>query len=485
MAAGRIAGAIAFNNLDRTTRAYASDGTLSARAYPQADPRGPPFGGNLTVTATDSGLLVSVSAGFGLATGQGPATAFAGSVSVNRVITLTEAILDSVDVTASGAVTVTASDTTDMWVVGGGIAVSTGAGEATGVGISIAYNQIASTTRAAIRGMRRHTTIHVEGGIGTGGGEDALTVSASNDSTIHAFAISAGVAAGGSGGAAVGATVAINLIADDLITGRKALVEATVADATITVPFGPVAITATDHSRIQSIAGALGLGLQQAGVGIAAAVNVVGTQTSASVDRASITGASVTVSATSIESDGLLGGKIVGAAIGAGLGISEGPGVGGSVAVNVVTSTVSATVASTATIVSTSGDVVVEASDSSSIRILAGGIAFAGVERRGRVLDRGQRHQRDGHLYHRRRQRTSRRLDRRLRRRERGDPDDRPRRIGLRDLRGGRFDRYRRDRSARHGIHRRRRGRRCDRQRPGQGHRHRPHRRDRGRSRRR
>ena len=30
-----IAGAIAFNNLDRTTRAYASEGTLSARAYPR------------------------------------------------------------------------------------------------------------------------------------------------------------------------------------------------------------------------------------------------------------------------------------------------------------------------------------------------------------------------------------------------------------------------------------------------------------------
>ena len=337
---------------------------------------------------------MAVSAGFGLATGQGPATAFAGSVSVNRVIALTEAILDSVDVTASGAVTVTASDTTDMWVVGGGIAVSTGAGEATGVGISIAYNQIASRTRAAIRGTHRHTTIHVEGGDRhrrRRGCAHRVGRERQHDPRLRDLGRGRGRRRGG---AAVGATVAINLIADDLITGRKALIEATVADATSPSRSArspsrpPTTPDPVDRRRARARAAAGRRRDRRRGQGRR-------TQTSAA-STAPHHGRQRHRDATSIESDGLLGGKIVGAAIGAGLGISQGPGVGDSVAVNVVTSTVASTVASTAT--HRPGDIGRRASDSSSIRSFAGGIGISGTTAAVGFSLGAQRQQWTGHL---------------------------------------------------------------------------------------
>ena len=134
---------------------------------------------------------------------------------------------------------------------GGGLARG---GEAIGVGISVAVNEISTTTLAAIRdtGAGSSTiTIDSTPGSGTSNGEDALEVAANKDDVIHAIAISAGVVAGGSGGAAVGATVAVNLIIDDPISGRESRVDATIEDATISVPYGPATVTATDHSRIQ------------------------------------------------------------------------------------------------------------------------------------------------------------------------------------------------------------------------------------------
>ena len=108
-----IAGALSFNSIDSATVAVVAGAHIKATAYSPGDPRGPPVGGggDVTLTATRGGNLWAFSAGLAVTTGR-DSTSLAGSVSVTRLIALTEAILSGATVDSDGllgAVKVTAT----------------------------------------------------------------------------------------------------------------------------------------------------------------------------------------------------------------------------------------------------------------------------------------------------------------------------------------------------------------------------------------
>src|SRR5262249_5238378 len=159
-----------------------------------------------------------------------------------------------------------------------------------GVGASLSFNQIDGSTRAAVT----DSDLELDG---------ALLVSADNDNALRAIAVSAGV--GKQTGIAF--TIGINIITND--------VTAEILGTTLTKAES-VTVFAQDDSNIQSIAGALGVGLQSTGFGGALAWNSVFSTVTARIEDSSLTSISgaVSVTAESTETDPLLDGKILTAA---------------------------------------------------------------------------------------------------------------------------------------------------------------------------
>ena len=312
-----------------------NDATVTAIRYGANDPRGPPGGGNVTLIAGRTGNLYAFSAGLAVTTGR-DTTSVGGSISVTRLLGTTEAILDSVDGSAiDGDVTLAAVDTAETLAIGGGVAVSVGKG-ATGFGGAFALNQMINTTRAAVLGTRSRSKVGA-----AADGASSLTLVAKNDNTIRSIAVSVGVAVSTSVSPGFGfaATIAVNLITNDPLTGRESKVEAAIENADVYVS-GAVGVTAQDDSTIQSIGGAVGVGVQESGFGFAIGFDMVATKTTARIESASVRGGSVSVEAKSTQSDDVLDGKILAVSVGAGISAGSGNGgaAGGALSVNVLNS---------------------------------------------------------------------------------------------------------------------------------------------------
>ncbi len=224
----------------------------------------------MSVTATNTGSVLAISAGIAVDNNATGKWASAGSVAVNRIGDTTSALVDSVVSLTAGALTVQAGSTLDIYAYGGGLAVSKAK---TGVGAGIAVNNVTSGTSALVLGSDAVSTIDVSG---------ALEVGASNDNTINAVGVTAAIGLGQQQSTSLAGTFAVNVI-----TGLDgAPVTAAIRQSVVTA--GSVAVDASDSSEIFSIAGAVAVGSKSAGVGAAVSVNDIAIGVDAAIEYASV-----------------------------------------------------------------------------------------------------------------------------------------------------------------------------------------------------
>ncbi len=344
-----IAGSFSSNGIDNDTRAFIEGATVTAQS--------------LNVTADQTGLVLAISAG-----GSGSALAVnsnvAGSVSVNIVLTTTESYVSDANVTLASASSVTASDTTQIWAIGGAV----GYGGKSGIGVGIALNLVGfSNDTETIPNQPAVTRAYIEdSAITLTAGTLTVEATADNPSSeprIVSIAGSTGVSAGAgsSGGAGM---VAVNII--------KGSTEAYVRGSTITETsdsgIASLKIHARDDSRIHAIGGAVGVGAT--GFGAAIGYNEINSNTRAYLNDTDVTlGDSVTVTADSVSE---IASAVVGVAVGTGTGIAG----AGSVGVNQITNTIEAYIAGGSS-VTAGGAVTVQATDRSQIVSVTGGAAVS------------------------------------------------------------------------------------------------------------
>ena len=206
----------------------------------------------------------------------------------------------------------------------------------------------------------------------------SLTASATDNATIRAVGVSAGVATG-SGGTVGGAfTIGINIISTAsgvFPSGASEAVTATINNAKVTTT-GAVALTADDNSVIQSIAGALGVGTEASAFGVGLSWNEVALDINATVDDATVGAGSLSLLAESTQNNNIIDGKISTAAVGGAVSTSGSAAVAASVSVNGVQNVIDSGIIDGAS-VTTSGDIDVTASDEATIRDFVGGVAIA------------------------------------------------------------------------------------------------------------
>ena len=252
--------------------------------------------GDLALTATNTAtidatvLAGSVAVGAG---GVGVAISGAGVGVVNRIAGSVQAFADGGTITARRA-TLTAEDGSTIVATAGAAAIGLALGAvgvSISIGITVAYNEIATAVRASIANAAVTTT------------SGALQMSATSTAHIDAIAGAASIAVGvgvlGAGIAGAGA-VATNAI---LTTTNAAI-----GDSAITSAAGvdlDAAGTATIRARILTAAAGVGVGLGGIGasIGVSIARNLIGSTPSGVLSRAEV---GATIERSSVSAGGAL-----------------------------------------------------------------------------------------------------------------------------------------------------------------------------------
>ena len=262
--------------------------------------------------------------------------ALGGSVSLNEIDNVTEAVIAGSPTVKGASLSLTANDTSFIASFAGGFAVGLSA-----VGAALATNEIGNRTEVGIR----NTSVDVTG---------AVIAAATSTPTIEASA----VGGAGAGGFALGGSVSLNQI--DNVTAAQLL------DAPM-VKGSSMSLTASDTSKIDSFSGGFAISIAGAAVGAALSTNNIGNTIETGITNSSVdvTGA-VTVSATSTATiDSIAVG-------GAGAGSFA---LGGSVSTNDIGNTVKARVRNSPMI--KGGSLALTANDNSTITGFTGGFAVA------------------------------------------------------------------------------------------------------------
>ncbi len=321
-------------------------------------------GGKTTLSATNEGLIVTVTLAASK-TGDGPSPkdqgkakespsgggkygiAVSGSVSVNMVLDNTEAFIADSVVTQSNGLELTSTESTLIVAVSGAGALSTNQKGNFGLAGAVTVNNIANETRAYV-----HDSVLDNVG----------------DFTLHSEATGRiiGVAAGLSGatrGTGIAGSVGVNLISSDT--------DAYVDSGSVISNTTSASLTADDTSSIIAVSGALAYG-GKAGVGAGVAVNYIDTSSKAYVADSDITTSGPIILDAENDSDIL--------AIAAAIGASKGTMAAAiSVSVNVISDDAYAFISGekTASGIDADGDILITATDTSHIDVIAGGVAIA------------------------------------------------------------------------------------------------------------
>ena len=360
-----LAGAFSINTVTMRTQALVIGPTVR--------------GASFNLTASRSGLLITGAIGAAGSKANPAVTTSdsgSGSVSVGVINSTTYAKLRNADATITGALTVSATDSTELYAVGG--AVSIDPSGRLGVGATLGLNFITRDTQAAIESISPAATPTISAG--------SVGVTGDNTGKVVAVAVSLAV-----GQSAVGFTVAVNLI--DTQAGAK------ISRVTLTTTAGDVAVYAHDGTFLSSGVGGFAFSLVskappaqtakvRATVGLSIAVNELTRQdTLAGIDSAAVT-AKGNVSVTAL-SDG----DIIAVTV-AGVGSFGGDPQAkirfqgaGAISVNTITGQTRATLGGTGTTVrsgvnaDTTRDVTktitLSATDTSDINANAGGVSIA------------------------------------------------------------------------------------------------------------
>lgn len=278
------------------------DGTKGVAAYLDGAGSGATAtAGGVALSATSSSTIESIAAA-----GAGAGTfALGGSVSLNNIDTVTEArIGNGAQATATGPLTLSATDTSTIKSLAGSVAAS-GSGA---FGAAVATNEIGNVTRATVAGSSATSS--------------AGLVDLSAVSTASIQSLAAGIAASGSTAIAGGASV--NMI--------RNTTEAVVSGGATVSGSDGVSLTGRDTSTIESAAGQVSVA-GDVGVGASAAYNDI-----ANTIRASSTNSTLTSSLGSVKLASESASTITTiAAGGSGGGIA---GIAGSAAINLIDNTV-------------------------------------------------------------------------------------------------------------------------------------------------
>ena len=143
-----LAGAFSFNDMDVTTRAFVIDTDVTTTA------------GDLSLTATRSGDLITLAAGIAACSGERQHQRRRLSP-LNMILNDTRAYLGRVVGDDFGNVTVNASDNSRIIAIGGGVAVGGKAGVGAGVGANLlgTDDRCSDRSTSAPRSRTRHSTI--------------------------------------------------------------------------------------------------------------------------------------------------------------------------------------------------------------------------------------------------------------------------------------------------------------------------------------
>ncbi|MDY0056584.1 MAG: leukotoxin LktA family filamentous adhesin [Methyloversatilis sp.] len=323
-----LGGAFTWNQLGKITQAGIANTALTLTN-----------GGNVLLDAYNTGPMWSVAVG--VATGN--KVGAAGSVSYSDIDNETSTSISESGVDTDGSVTLTSLDESDIRSVAGAASYGGKAGFGAAVAIStVQSNTVAeiTTTAAKPRTVR---------------GDAGVSASASSDSDI----VSVAASLSGSQGVAVSGSVTFNAITNET--------RASASNMTLQSD-GAMSFNAVDSSRIQSLAGAVGVSTSSVGAGIAGSYNEIGNTTRAAIERSTVEDvASLTVNASNTTTFRAL------AAAGA---LASTAGIAGSAAIsrtdgqNVTAEIVDSDV--------DAGDALVRvmASDTTTIESLAGGLGL-------------------------------------------------------------------------------------------------------------
>lgn len=251
--------------------------TLTANNGLPNPPGGTPTASDITIVAMDQSSIESQAIAGSVAVGASTkssslAIAIGVSVAVNDVSNrIVAEVKDSNVTTPKGKITVSAQSSADIDALAVAASVSVAAAKRTGVAVSgggaLTINTINSTTDAQVTDSRLTATL------------GQILVSASSDSSIESQVVAAalGIGVGSTDGkaAAIGVSIAKNIIGDNSSSSTpSARVQALLKDS-ILVAGGDVSVTATSNQRVDSIvvavsaaiaAGKNAVGLSGAGV---------------------------------------------------------------------------------------------------------------------------------------------------------------------------------------------------------------------------
>ncbi|MCY7332058.1 MAG: hypothetical protein LH649_05235 [Pseudanabaena sp. CAN_BIN31] len=231
-----VGAAIAYNEVRNKALTYIEGSTLA-------------IDGTLTQAATSTAQITSVTVGVGVAAGAS-GNAAAGSLSVNVIKnTVDSHISSSSNVKTGGAITLKAKDTSTIVSIAGGTAATLGNG--TAVGAAISYNLIQNTV-----------TSYVDNSIIRDTGSMEMTA------TDSATLVAVSVGAAGSKDTAIGGSVTVNSIANNI--------DSHISGGSDVLVGGDLLMSATEKSNLYAISGGLALSTGGAAVGAAIAYNYVG-----------------------------------------------------------------------------------------------------------------------------------------------------------------------------------------------------------------
>ncbi len=363
--AGSLAGSISANRIRSNNQARIKNSSVDAD-------------GEVRASSTDGAHIVADAGGFALAlAASGDSNAISigvgASIAVNDIgVDLLAAVDENSIVDASSLTLTASSDSTieaQTLVGSAAVSVSEDGAEAYSGGAAFAVNLIADTTHAEVDDLQ----VELHSG--------AVTVTATDTSSIVSDTGSAALAVAASTteslAISLGVGVSVNTISDD--------VAAEIDGSTITSMAG-VDVEATFAADIfgfsYGLAGAIGGGVEDLGVGIAGAgsisvATIAGNTTAAITDSTVDAGGNVTVHATDSATIDTFSG-----AAALGVGASEDIGVGVAVGVSVATDDISGstTAAIDGSTVENAGDVSVEAISTETVHaVTLGGAAAVGV----------------------------------------------------------------------------------------------------------
>jgi hypothetical protein len=295
-------------------------------------------GGDLTVQAQSTSIVVSATGSAGIAAGKEAGYGGAGTASVNVVANTIEAsILNTTETDlSSGDYLLSAKDFTGIFSLAGAI----GVGKTFGGGVSIAGNSVANVVRA----RTDKSTLMTSGSFTSEAEEGAVVVTVT-------------VAGGGAEKFALAGSTAFNLFINT--------VESSVTDSVVQAG-GAVSLTATDSEVCVAVSGGVAVSTSQAAVGAAIGLNLVFNSVSTLVSGSDITSGS-TIDMSSTASETLVSVTLGGAG-------GEKFALGGSISGSIVVDSISSQVAAGSTLTA-AGDISLAASDATSVVMVAGGFA--------------------------------------------------------------------------------------------------------------